>query len=89
MHNSAFMHDVRVTARLLTPSKITAWLSCEHTLALQHQIESGALAPVARPFGSFARLLANKGLEPTARIGQVSLRSVGLTSRNMIPDVRC
>jgi hypothetical protein len=55
-----------VTARLLTPSKITAWLSCEHALTLQHQLESGAIAPVAQPFGSFARLLANKGLEHEA-----------------------
>jgi hypothetical protein len=55
-----------VTARLLTPSKITAWLSCEHALTLQHQLESGAMAPVAQPFGSFARLLANKGLEHEA-----------------------
>jgi predicted RecB family nuclease len=55
-----------VTDRLLTPSKITAWLSCEHALTLQHRLEAGSLAPVAQPFGSFARLLANKGLEHEA-----------------------
>jgi predicted RecB family nuclease len=35
-------------------------------LTLQHRLESGAIAPVAQPFGSFARLLANKGLEHEA-----------------------
>ena len=77
-------HDVRVTARLLTPSKITAWLCCEHALTLQHQLESGAIAPVPQPFGSFARLLANKGLEHEAACLE-AYRAQGLSILE-IPD---
>ena len=73
-----------MTARLLTPSKITAWLSCEHALTLQHQLESGAIAPVAQPFGSFARLLANKGLEHEAAC-LAAYRAQGLSVLE-IPD---
>ena len=32
-----------MTERLLTPSKITAWLDCAHFLTLSHQVDSGAL----------------------------------------------
>ena len=73
-----------MTARLLTPSKITAWLSCEHALTLQHQLEAGSLAPVAQPFGSFARLLANKGLEHEAAC-LAAYRAQGLSVLE-IPD---
>jgi uncharacterized protein len=73
-----------VTARLLTPSKITAWLCCEHALTLQHQLESGAIAPVPQPFGSFARLLANKGLEHEAACLE-AYRAQGLSILE-IPD---
>ncbi|HMS46070.1 TM0106 family RecB-like putative nuclease [Candidatus Neomicrothrix sp.] len=73
-----------MTARLLTPSKITAWLCCEHALTLQHQLESGAIAPVPQPFGSFARLLANKGLEHEAACLE-AYRAQGLSILE-IPD---
>jgi len=30
------------TDRLLTPSKITAWLDCAHYLTLRHQVDTGS-----------------------------------------------
>ena len=47
--------------RLLTPSKITAWLDCAHYLSLQHQIETGLRSKPSLPFGAFAQLLVDKG----------------------------
>jgi predicted RecB family nuclease len=49
--------------RLLTPSKITAWLDCAHFLSLKHQVEDGVIAEPPGAFGSFAQLLAVKGLQ--------------------------
>jgi uncharacterized protein len=46
----------------MTPSKITAWLDCPHYLTLRHRVDSGELAEPQQPFGSFARLLTQKGL---------------------------
>lgn len=51
-----------MTERLLTPSKITAWLDCAHYLSLKHQVDDGAIAAPGSAFGSFAQLLADKGL---------------------------
>lgn len=53
--------------RLLTPSKITAWLDSAHYLTLKHEVESGSRPGPAQPFGSFARLLQDKGLEHEPR----------------------
>ena len=50
-----------MTERLLTPTKITAWLDCAHFLNLRHQVDSGALTVTASGFGSLATLLAAKG----------------------------
>lgn len=36
--------DSVAAERLLTPSKITAWLDCAHYLTLQHRVESGAMS---------------------------------------------
>jgi predicted RecB family nuclease len=49
--------------RLLTPSKITAWLECSHFLSLRNQVDAGSLsiAPAAR--GSLADLLVEKGAQ--------------------------
>jgi predicted RecB family nuclease len=47
--------------RLLTPSKITAWLDCPHYLTLRGRVEAGELDEPNRTFGSFARLLQKKG----------------------------
>jgi uncharacterized protein len=46
---------------LLTPTKITAWLDCDHSLTLQHQVEAGTLRLDGHGFGAFAQLLADKG----------------------------
>lgn len=55
-----------VTDRLLTPSKITAWLDCAHYLTLRHRLEDGTLGIPRRPFGSLAQLLVDKGLQHEA-----------------------
>ena len=47
--------------RLITPSKITAWLECPHYLTLRNQVDDGELAEPNQAFGSFARLLVDKG----------------------------
>lgn len=47
--------------RLLTPTKITAWLDCDHSLTLQHRVEAGTLMVERHGFGEFAQLLADKG----------------------------
>jgi predicted RecB family nuclease len=49
--------------RLLTPSKITAWLDCAHYLTLRNQVDDGSLRMPSQPFGSFARLLLDKGMQ--------------------------
>lgn len=51
----------RLPERLLTPSKITAWLDCPHYLSLQNEIDEGLRARPSAAFGSFARLLLDKG----------------------------
>ncbi len=53
-----------MTDRLLTPTKITAWLDCPHYLTLAHEAERGARDGRAatrqpgRAFGSMARTTA-------------------------------
>lgn len=47
--------------RLITPSKITAWLDCAHYLTLRNKVDDGELAEPDHVFGSFARLLLRKG----------------------------
>lgn len=49
--------------RLLTPSKVTAWLDCPHFLTLQHEVESGTRERPYGALGELARLLMAKGLE--------------------------
>ncbi len=49
--------------RLLTPTKITAWLDCAHFLTLKNQVEDGTRPTPGSRFGSFAQLLATKGLD--------------------------
>ncbi|KUI34701.1 hypothetical protein AU195_09280 [Mycobacterium sp. IS-1496] len=48
--------------RLLTPSKVTAWLDCPHYLSLSARVEDGAMPRPELHFGSFADLLVKKGL---------------------------
>jgi hypothetical protein len=47
--------------RLTTPSKITAWLACPHYLTLRNKVDDGELNEPDPIFGSFARLLLEKG----------------------------
>ena len=47
--------------RLLTPSKITAWLECGHFLTLRNQADAGVIEVTQRPMGSLADLLVEKG----------------------------
>ena len=55
-----------VTDRLITPSKITAWLDCAHFLTLRNRVDDGLLTEPDPTFGSFARLLAAKGASARA-----------------------
>ena len=50
-----------MTERLITPSKITAWLDCSHYLTLRSRVDDGQLDEPNPTFGSFARLLQLKG----------------------------
>jgi len=47
--------------RLLTPSKITAWLECSHFLSLRNRADTGQLDVATKPLGSLADLLIAKG----------------------------
>ncbi|MHB1208241.1 MAG: TM0106 family RecB-like putative nuclease [Acidimicrobiales bacterium] len=50
-----------MSQRLLTPSKITAWLECGHFLSLRNQLDAGTISLEATPRGSLAELLIEKG----------------------------
>ncbi len=56
-------HDGLMAERLLTPSKITAWLDCAHFLTLKHEVEAGTRTVERSPFGEMAQMLLDKGLE--------------------------
>jgi len=49
--------------RLITPSKITAWLGCGHFLSLRNRADAGTLVVDPRPMGSLADLLIEKGAQ--------------------------
>ena len=49
--------------RLLTPSKVTAWLDCPHYLTLTHRVQAGTFKATNGGVGEFARLLMDKGIE--------------------------
>lgn len=49
--------------RLLTPSKITAWLDCAHYLTLRHEVDSGVREAPPNQFGEMAHMLLQKGLD--------------------------
>ena len=63
--------------RLLTPSKIAAWLDCPHYLTLKHQSDRGGVAGQFQTVGSFAALLMEKGLEHEANV-EASYLDAGL-----------
>ena len=47
--------------RLLTPSKITAWLDCAHFLTLRHEVDRGEREQEPQLLGEMARMLLEKG----------------------------
>src|SRR5262245_9064401 len=46
----------------MTPSKVAAWLECPHYLTLRSQVDGELIDDPKPVFGSFARLVADKGL---------------------------
>lgn len=52
-----------VAERLLTPSKITAWLDCAHYLMLRHEVDLGERSTPPNLFGEMAHMLIQKGLD--------------------------
>jgi uncharacterized protein len=50
-----------MSERLLTPSKITAWLECAHFLSLRNRADAGTLKLEPTPMGELAELLVEKG----------------------------
>lgn len=50
-----------MSQRLLTPSKITAWLECAHFLSLRNAVDAGTLELPPTHMGSLAELLVEKG----------------------------
>jgi len=57
-----------VTERLPTPSKITAWLDCAHSLTLSRAVDRRLTAAPSVGFGEFASLLGRKRSAHTAII---------------------
>ena len=55
------------TERLLTPSKISAWLECAHSLNLRNQVDAGLRDFTITPMNPLAELLADKGLSHERR----------------------
>ena len=47
---------------MMTPSKVTAWLDCPHYLTLRDRVDNRLMTKPESVFGSFAQLLADKGL---------------------------
>ncbi len=56
------MAEASAPERLLTPSKVTAWLDCPHYLSLSARVDDGTMPRPESRFGSFAELLVKKGL---------------------------
>jgi uncharacterized protein len=54
-------HNDDVSDRLLTPSKISAWLDCDHYLTLVDEVETGVRDPEQRHPGDLAQMLLDKG----------------------------
>ena len=64
--------------RLLTPTKISAWLECGHHMTLTSAVEAGTLRVTNGHLGAFARLLLEKGMDHE-RATLEKLRSNGLS----------
>ncbi len=62
-------HNQFVAERLLTPSKITAWLDCAHFLTLRDEVDSGIREPPSSStFGEMAQMLLEKGVDHEASV---------------------
>lgn len=48
-------------SKLISPSKVSAWLACDHTLTLDHQAAVGALTVESGAMGEMATMLMEKG----------------------------
>lgn len=64
------------TDRLLTPTRITGWLACAHTMTLQREVDAGDRPAPDPVFGSFASLLKEKG-DTHERTHLAALREAG------------
>lgn len=42
----------KMSGRLMTPSKVTAWLDCPHYLTLRGQVDAGVIEDPKPVFGS-------------------------------------
>jgi predicted RecB family nuclease len=62
-----------MSERLLTPSKITAWLECAHFLTLRHEVDSGVREPAPNMFGEMADMLLHKGLDHEQAVHELYL----------------
>ena len=49
--------------RVLSPTKVTAWLDCAHYLNLSHLVADGSLAKPDSKANAFAQLLMDKGVQ--------------------------
>jgi len=70
--------------RLLTPTKISAWLECGHHMTLTSAVEAGTLRVTNGHLGAFARLLLEKGMDHE-RATLEKLRSDGLSVLSVPP----
>ncbi len=57
------MSEITRHERVASPSKVSAWLECEHYLNLRHQVDDGTIDPPDPAFSAFAQLLLDKGLQ--------------------------
>jgi len=55
-----------MSEQLLTPSKISGWLGCAHSMNLRNSVAAGVLDIPVSPLGELAKILAEKGLEHEA-----------------------
>ena len=60
--------------RLVTPSKVTAWLERPHYLTLESRVAAGTLTRPYSVSGSYAELLRDKGNAGTASPAPVAAR---------------
>ena len=64
--------------RLITPSKITAWLGCGHFLSLSNQADAGILSSSQRPLGRSPNC-SSKRVPSTRRTVSRTTRTLGKT----------